>query len=215
MVTTSSTIPSHAPTPSPTLTLLAVQTAENGTDGVLVITAAAMGIFGGFSLLLQRSGFRALQRSQRREKSLELGQLRAQALAQRDAQVRQMLAQQPEGWQQILSQLVADALGGSGVVGKDGVLELSANPAPRLTVTGNDDEYVFTTRPEMVCLKRTNGHSGRVISLDGTLHPAAQVEVQAVWEHLADHRLREHTLVLPRRSAWFLVVRDGSKDSRG
>ena len=211
--TISPAVPSYTPTPSPTLTLLAVQAAEKGTDGVLVITAAAMGIFGAFSLLLQRSGFRALQQSQRRQKNLELGQSQAHALVQREVELRQMLAQQPEGWRQILSQLVADALGGSGVVGKQGVLDLSTDPAPRLTVTGNDDEYVFTTRPEMLGPKRMNGRTERAISLDGTLHPAAAVEVQAVWEHLAGHRLREQTLVLPRRSTWFLVVREGKKES--
>jgi hypothetical protein len=190
-------------------------TVADGTDGALAFTVITVGIFSAFSLLLQGSGLRALQRSQRRQKNFELGQLRSQALAQRDAEVRQMLAQQSEGWQQILSQLVADALGGSDLVGKDGVLELSSNPVPRLTVTGNDSEYIFTTRPKLLGLKRTKERTERIISLDRRLHPTATVEVQAVWEHLASRRLREQRLVLPRRSTWFLVVREGKEDGRG
>ncbi len=210
--TARSSLSVHTLTPSTNPIPLPVVTVADSTDGALAVTVVAVGIFSGFSLLLQGSGLRALQRAQRRERDLELGQLRSQALAQRNAEVRQILAQQSEGWRQILSQLVADALGGSGLVGKEGVLELSSDPAPRLTVTGNDREYIFTTRPELLGQKQTKGRTEQIISLDGRLDPTAAVEVQAVWEHLASRRLREQRLVLPRRSTWFLVVREGKKD---
>jgi type II secretory pathway pseudopilin PulG len=153
-----------------------------------------------------------LEQTYRRQKSLELEQLQAQVVARRRAEVETLLAE-PEGWRKVIDQLLADALPDiTARVGKIGVLDLSAAPVPRFSVAGvNGQGYLFTTSPEAL---RRVGLLRQVqvvhtTPLDASLHPAARVEVQAVWEHLAAQRLPgecPYSTVLPRQAEWFLMV---------
>jgi hypothetical protein len=211
--TVSSPAASDSRTPPGTIAHAPVPTASGTANEALVVAVIVVGVLQGFSVLQHSWVFRSLNRSYRHQKRRELGQLQAHAVAQREVEVRQLLAQNPERWRQVLSQLVADALGSSTAVGKEGVLELSAHPAPHLTVAGKDHEYTFTTQPDLLDPEDAPGKTEKVIPLNATLHPAASVEMQAVWDLLATQRLREHVLVLPRRSTWFLVV--GKRANRG
>jgi hypothetical protein len=213
--TVSSPVPSSVLMPLGTLAHMPATAGNRTANEVLLVAVIVVGVLQGFSFLQSSCGFRSLKRSYRRHKRRELRQLQAHALAQQKVEVRQLLAQDPEGWRQVLSQLVADALGGSTAVGKEGVLELSAQPAPHLTVAGNDHEYTFTTQPDLLDPEGVSGITEKVIPLNATLHLAASVEMQAVWDHLATQRLREQALVLPRRSTWFLVVGKRPNGGRG
>jgi hypothetical protein len=182
------------------------------TGGLIVIALIAALAFNGFSGLAQTAAVQNLARIYRREKGLELEQLQAQAVAQRRHEVTGLLAQE-DGWRQVIDQLLADALPDSADrVTDEGVLDLSLTPAPRFTVVGpNQRSYLFTTSPEALRRVRMLSRRDRAIPIDAALHPAARVEVQAVWEHLARTRLRTgwsgKTGTLPRQAEWFLVVR--------
>jgi hypothetical protein len=149
-----------------------------------------------------------LEKTFRRQKSLELEQLEAQVVVRRQEEVKALL-DRVGGWQQVLDQLLADALPETGAqVEPDGLLDVNVTPAPRFNVAGkNGCIYLFTTSPgalrKVKLLDRKNGE----ISLDATLHPAARVEVQEVWNHLSAKRLGDQSFVLPRQAEWFLVVR--------
>ena len=174
---------------------------------VLLVSALAAGGAVTLSNAAVTRAIRRLEATYRRQKSLELEQLQAQVVARRRAEVEEELAQ-PNGWRKVLDQLLADALPEVGAtVGQAGVLDLSADPAPRFTVAGKDGRlYLFTTSPEALRRKvGLVGWKGEAVPLDASLHPAARAEVQAVWEHLAERRLRERP-VLPRQAEWFLVV---------
>lgn len=151
---------------------------------------------------------RRLERTYRRHKSLELEQLQARAVAARRAEVEALLARQ-DGWRQVLDQLLADAVPGARV-GPEGVLSLSADPAPRFLVAGEADgrAYLFTTSAPETPRRRLRGRTRAPMPLDAALHPAARVEVQAVWEHLvARHPHPGQIPVLPRQAGWFLAIR--------
>ncbi len=160
---------------------------------------------------------RRLERTYRQQKSLELEQLQAQLVAGRRAEVEAALAR-PDGWRKVLDQLLADALGEAGAsVGPAGVLDLSVEPAPRFTVSGENGRlYLFTTAPELLRKVGLVGRREEPLPLDASLHPAARAEVQAVWEHLAAQRLTPRPAsgvggtTLPRQAGWFLVVRAGA-----
>ncbi|HHH42490.1 MAG TPA: hypothetical protein ENK56_10875 [Chloroflexi bacterium] len=164
---------------------------------------------------------RSLERTYRRQKSLELEQVQAQLIAQRRAEVEALLAE-PEGWRKVVDQLLADALPDiTARVGEIGVLDLSAAPVPRFSVAGvNGQGYLFTTSPEAL-QKVGLLRQVRVVEsvpLDASLHPAARVEVQAVWEHLAEQRLPSecpYSYVLPRQAEWFLMVLEPKQREMG
>jgi len=152
---------------------------------------------------------RRLEQTYRRQKSLELEQLEAQVVARRREEVRGLLGQ-VGGWQGVLDQLLADALPETGAqVEPDGLLDVSAVPAPRFNVAGSDGcVYLFTTAPDALRKAGVLDRRDVEIPLDATLHPAARVEVQEVWDHLAVKRLGgDRVPALPRRAGWFLVVR--------
>jgi len=150
-----------------------------------------------------------LERTYRRQKALELEQLQAQLVDRRRAEVQALLAQ-PEGWRQVLDQVLADVLPGEGArVDSVGVLDMSATPAPRFTVAGpGGRSYLFTTAPEVLRSLGQIWRKERVVPLDAALSPALRMEVQAVWENLSAGRLGEEVgNPLPRQAEWFLVVR--------
>jgi len=177
---------------------------------VLLLAALAAGAATTFSNGAVTRAIRRLEATYRREKSLELEQLQAQAVDRRRAEVAGIL-DQPNGWRAVLDRVLADALPENGNrVGREGLLDLSADPAPRFTVAGTDGaSYLFTTSPATLRRLRVIGRKDAVIPLDATLAPTARVEVDAVWERLAAERLRDHAPVLPRQTEWFLVVREG------
>lgn len=177
---------------------------------VLLIVGLAAGAVVTLSNGAVTRAIRSLERTYRRQKSLELEQLQVQLVTQRRAEVETELAR-PGGWQKVINQVLADVLPEVGAgVGEAGVLDLSVEPAPRFTVAGeNGRRYLFTTSPEGLQKARLVGRRERAIPLDGSLHPAARVEMQAVWEHLAAQRLRGVQVpVLPRQAGWWLVVRE-------
>ncbi|MGD1991983.1 MAG: hypothetical protein PVI59_02210 [Anaerolineae bacterium] len=160
---------------------------------------------------------RKLTSSYRRQKSLELEQLQARLVAEREAEVKRELAQ-AGGVKRVLSQLLADALPETGaVVGREGVLDASISPAPRFTVAGPDGhQYLFTTAPDLLRSVRMLGRRDNVLPLDAAIHPAARAEIQAVWEHVAARRLRgPQPAYLPRQAAWYLVVRRREQQEAG
>ena len=155
---------------------------------------------------------RQLAATYRRQKSLELEQIQTQTIAQRRAEVEALLAQH-NGWQDILDQLLADAMPDADArVGTEGLLNLSATPAPRFLVAGegNGRAYLFTTTlPEQPRRILFGKREDRVIPVDASLYPAARVEVQAVWEHLVARYPRQDEIpVLPRQAGWYLVVQE-------
>ena len=105
----------------------------------------------------------------------------------------------------MLDQVLADAVPDPGArVSRVGVTDLGAAPAPYFTIVGrNGKPYTFTTAPEAVM---DGKRYGEVVPLDASLHPAARMEVQAVWDHLAEQQLRGKVPTLPRQAEWFLVL---------
>jgi hypothetical protein len=190
-----------AASPSPT----AVAT----VTGSLVLAVFLVGAgLNGLALLMQATALRSLERSYRRQKNLELEVLQAQVVAQRKAEVARLLEKDPDGWQRVLGQLLADALAGADArIGAGGVLSLSFSPAPRFTVAGvGDYVYVFTTLPDELRRIGILRRREQVVALDASLHPAARIEMQLVWEHLASKRLKGQAPTLPRQAEWFLAV---------
>lgn len=178
--------------------------------GSVVIAIILIGMaLNGLALLTQATAFRSLERAYRRQKSLELEVLQSQVVARRQAKVAQLLENDPDGWQRVLGQLLADALAGAGArIGAGGVLSLSVSPAPRFTVAGVGDQvYIFTTLPDELRRIGLLRRKEQVVALDASLHPAARVEMQLVWEHLARRRLQGRAPTLPRQAEWFLAVR--------
>jgi hypothetical protein len=186
----------------------------------LVTVAVGAGFaFLGATVMAATLAIRAFERTYRRQKALELEQLQASLVEQRRAEVKKILhtgaSDQEQGWRKIVRQLLADALPESGGrIGAGGLLNLSASPAPRFTVAGaGESNYLFTTSPEALRRVKMIGRRDKALPLDAGLHPAARVEVQAVWDFLAlRQRLAERresdAPTLPRQAEWFLVVRE-------
>jgi hypothetical protein len=116
----------------------------------------------------------------------------------------------------VLDQLLADALPETGAhVEPDGLLDVNVAPAPRFNVAGSDGcVYLFTTSPDALRKVKLLDRKSGEIPLDATLHPAARVEVQEVWDHLSAKRLGDQGFVLPRQAEWFLVVRQKSQQGK-
>lgn len=185
---------------------------------VLLIVALAMGLAVTLSNAAVTRAIRRLERTYRRQKSLELEQLQAQAVARRLEEVRGLLAQ-PDGWRKVLDQVLADAVPNITARLSDAdLLEISAAPVPRFTVLGVDGTgYTFTTSAETLQRYFPLVMKGEVIPLDAALHPALRAEVQAVWDHLAAERLpAECPLddVLPRQAHWDLIIRPPRRKGR-
>jgi hypothetical protein len=184
--------------------------------GVLVIVLAGGLAFTAFTGLTQATSVHRLERTYRRHKGLELEHLQAQVVAVRRAEVKALL-QSEDGWQQVIAQLLADALPETGaLVGTEGLIDLSVVPAPRFTLAGvGDHNYLFTTAPTALRKVGILTRRDKPMPLDASLHPAARVEVQAVWEHLAAGRLSaEQGTALPRQAEWFLIVRSVQQGKR-
>ena len=158
---------------------------------------------------------RKLEKTHRRQKALELEQMEAQVVVRRQEEVKDLLAR-AGGWWRVLDQLLADALPEMGArVEPDGLLDVSATPVPRFNVVGKDGSiYLFTTAPDTLRKLKLLDRRDGDIPLDATLHPAARVEVQEVWEHLSAKRLGDQGFVLPRQAGWFLVVRQRPRAGR-
>ncbi|HEY77195.1 MAG TPA: hypothetical protein G4O00_13645 [Thermoflexia bacterium] len=182
---------------------------------VLLIVALAAGLAVTLSNGAVTRAIRRLERTYRRQKSLELEQLQAQVVERRMQEVQRELAAN-EGWRKVLNQVLADALKDTSArVGPVGVLSLTTDPAPAFTVAGEDGrEYLFTTAPDVLEQVGWIGRKAPVIPLDASLHPAARAEVQAVWDHLAEQRLRGEVPTLPRQAEWFLVVRERKEQDK-
>lgn len=194
----------QAPTTSATTTAISA--------GATIVLVAAL-IFVAIASLTQATSVHRLERTYRRNKALELEQLQAQVVAQRKTEVTAML-QTEDGWQKVIVQLLADALPEIGArIGTEGLVDISAVPVPRFTLAGTGDHlYLFTTAPMVLRSAGVISRRDKPIPLDASLHPAARVEVQAVWEHLVEERLPDKQgAALPRQAEWFLVVRKRSQ----
>lgn len=179
---------------------------------VLLIVALWAGVVITLSNARVAREVRRLAATYRHQKSLELEQLQAQTVALRQAEVEALLAQH-DGWRRILDQLLADALSDTDArVGTEGLLNLSATPAPYFVVAGEKAgrTYLFTTVPPQLPRWAFLGkRRHQVIPIDASLYPAARLEVQAVWEHLVAHYPRQEEIsVLPRQAKWYLVVQE-------
>ena len=203
---------STAPAASPTTVAV--------TGSVVVAVILIGTALNGLAILMLTTACRSLERTYRRQENLKLEVLQSQVVAQRRAEVARILADEPDGWQRVLAQLLADALPGAErhthAIGTGGVLSLSASPAPCFTVAGAGGRtFVFTTLPDELrrvgLLKRREP----VIPLDAGLHPAARIEMGLVWEHLARKRVHGRAPALARRAEWFLVGRgEGEGEGR-
>ena len=183
---------------------------------VLLICGLAAGAAVTLSNGAVTRAIRRLEQTYRRQKALELEELQAQAVARRRSELQALLGQ-PGGWQQVLDQLLADALPQTGQrIGDGDLLDLNLAPAPRFTVSGADGHnYLFTTSPQALREVKMLDRRDEAIPLDAALHPAARVEVQAVWEHLAQGHLRgQDAPTLGRQAAWYLVVREVQTSAR-
>lgn len=200
----------------PASTAPGATTAVTGTV-MLVALAAGMSFFG-VAGLMQTAAIRRLAHTYRRQKSLELEQLQARAIDARRREVVHLLDEDEDGWCRVVDQLLADALpGGAERVSGQGLVDISMMPVPRFTVAGPRDlTYLFTTSPQALREVGILSRKHKPIALDAALHPAARVEVQAVWDHLAARRLAgERAGALARQAAWFLVVRPVGRSGRG
>ena len=183
---------------------------------VLLIVALAAGLAVTLSNAAVTRAIRRLTRTYRRQKSLELEQLQEEVVGRRMQEVRRDIGAGPEGWRKVLNQVLADALDTGHRIGPAGLLNLSVEPVPRFAVAGKDGwEYLFTTSPDSLRRVGLLDRREEPVPLDGSLHPAARAEVQAVWDHLAEQRLRGEVPVLPRQAEWFLVVRERKGEKRG
>jgi len=191
------------------LSLYRLKVDTEPATAIAVLGVALVGalMFVGFASLTQAAATRSLERTYRQHKSLELEHLQVQIMAQRRAELLELIS---DDWREILRQLLADALPAAAIAAADTdewitVTDLSASP-PHFTVARQEggEEYVFTVSPDLVrqgSLMKRN----RVIPLDASLAATARVEVQAVWQHL----MEQHGLdrrALPRQAAWYLVV---------
>ena len=172
--------------------------------GSMAVVMFLVGLaFNGFASLAQAAAVRSLERTYRRQKSQELELQQYRLVAQRQEELKKVLAQ-TGGWREVLKQVIADALPDEGT----NLLSLgngSATPAPHFVALGDKREYVFTVSPDAL-RERGLFRRDRVIPLDASLSPTVRVEVQAVWQHLVD-RHSPDSRALPRRAEWFLVVR--------
>lgn len=156
---------------------------------------------------------RRLEQTYRREKSLELEQLQAQGVSRRKADVDIALSREG-GWREVAQQLLADALPEETVdaSGDSWITALDVAAAPPHFVLarqdGSGDRFLFSTALD----RKEIGRRARVIPLDASLSPAARVEAEAVWRHLADKQGLA-ARALPRQAEWILVAQ-GGKDGR-
>jgi len=127
----------------------------------------------------------------------------AQSLTAHREQMRDHLATDPDLWRGVVRQLLTDA-GVDGDATLVNVPDISTTPCPYFTVSGANGQpcYLFTTDPDLLRGSRRD----RVVPLDMTLSTSARVEVQALWDHLAQGRLRGKPSALPRDAAWWLVI---------
>ncbi len=181
------------------------------TGGLMFAVLLAAMAFDSVTGLALIAAIRSLTRIYRRQKALEMELRQQRVIVERQAEVQTLLAT-TDGWQQVLQQIVADALPDAATNTTDAatewltVTDVAASPAPSLSVARQDESgesYTFTVSPRR---RRWTLRRERVIPLDAALFPTARVEIQAVWEYLAKRRELD-TRTLPRRAEWYVVVR--------
>ena len=174
---------------------------------VLLVSALAASVAVILSNTLVTREIRLLKEAYRQQKSLQAEREQAQVVQQRRAELALALSR-PDGLRDVLAQVLADAFPDQAIAGQADdwitVVDVTATP-PAFTAARQDESgtrYQFTVAPD--------GHKREAIPLDATLAPTARVEVQAVWEHVAQQRsLDPH--MLPRQSQWYLIVQQAGK----
>jgi hypothetical protein len=185
------------PAPSP---------ASSFAGGLATVALLVALAFNAIAALTQAMSVRALTHTYRRQKAQEMEYRQYQVVAQRQAEVEAQLAEDGD-WRPVLAQVLAEAVPDADTTWLT-VAGVSCSPVPRLDVTGQDGrQYVFTVAPNTV-RQRLTLRRDWMISLDASLSPTVRVEVQAVWEHLAQQRNLD-LRTLPRRAEWYLVERRG------
>jgi hypothetical protein len=156
-----------------------------------------------------------LERSYRRQKTLQLEQLQAQLVVRRDAELRKLLGEN-EAWRGVVQQLLADAFPGQAVAepaAASWLTLMSVADRPPQFLVGRQDEagetFLFTTAREEAGAGRSSWlrnllRLNPVVPLDASLSSTARVEVEAVWRHLAQRRGLEPA-ALPRQAEWYLI----------
>ena len=193
----------------------ATETSTTATvaGGAMLMVLLAGLIFNGVTSLLQAVAVRSLTRTYRKQKTQEMEYRQYQVIAQRKAEIEQLLADDAGNWRQVVAQILADAVPGADTAWL-AVADVSITPTPRFDVVGEDNgRYTFTISPGSMRRRFVLWRMGRAIPLDASLSLALRVEVQTVWECLAKQQNLELPLV-PRRAEWYLVVREGKRDEK-
>jgi len=176
--------------------------ATTAVGGAAIIALLIGMILNGFASLTQAAAVRSLERTFRRQKSLELELAMAQDVTARLDNLREHLSSSSRAWREIAGQLLLDA----GVATAEEIVlnldEASVLP-PYFAISAGGNRYLFTTDPSQACRRDC------VISLDAaTVSPFARVEAHALWAHLTDQDVP--TVVLLRNVAWYVIVRSSS-----
>ena len=176
--------------------------ATTAVGGAAIIALLIGMILNGFASLTQAAAVRSLERTFRRQKSLELELAMAQDLTARLDDLREHLSSSSRAWREIAGQLLLDA----GVAPSEEVVlnldEASVLP-PHFAISAGGNRYLFTTDPSQA--RRRD----RVVPLDAaTVSPFARVEAHALWAHLTEQDVP--AVVLLRNVAWYVVVRSSS-----
>ncbi|MDY6878119.1 MAG: M23 family metallopeptidase [Chloroflexota bacterium] len=181
-----------------------------GSAAVVILLAGL--VFNALTSLTQAVAVRSLERTYRRHKAQELELAMDQTLTSHQEQVRDRLAADPDAWRGVVRQLLTDA-GVDGDATLVNVSDISVTPCPHFTVAGANGQpcYLFTTDPGSLRSSRAVRRRDQAVLLDMTLSPFARVEAQALWDHLAQGRLRGKPSALPRDAAWWLVIRRRTK----
>lgn len=193
-------------------------------DWLVILVVLIVGAGAALAVILSNAAvtrsINHLERSYRRQKTLELEQLQAQLMANRDGELREILDDSDGSWRQVVQQLLADAFPEriATDTGSDGWLTLAeVSDRPPQFAVGRQDEtgetFLFSASREAL-----SGSPGLrdiifnllrrdpIIAVDASLSPTARVEVEAVWRHLAQTRSLD-PLALPRKAEWYLTVR--------
>jgi hypothetical protein len=189
-------------------------------DWLVIVVVLVAGMGAALAVILSNAAvtraINHLERSYRRQKTLQLEQLQAQLILERGAELRELLGED-EAWRGVVQQLLADAFPGQAEAepGAAAWLTLvSVADRPAQFAVGRQDQagqtFLFTTAREEARSSRPGWlrallRLNRVAPLDASLSPTARIEVEAIWRHLAERRGLEPA-ALPRQAEWYLVA---------
>jgi|GEM_PF-4178113 len=115
--------------------------------------------------------------------------------------------QNPDGWQMIAEQLVANALSEPVSIDNEaGILDATSEPAPKFTLSARDGrEFIFTIDPALLKKQRLIQRGDRVVRLSRK-SPHNQADMMMLWEYVQQTR-RLWRLTPPASADWYIAVR--------